>query len=304
MGPVTSKTLQPLDHTLGPPKNNHPATSQAYSATGLLDSAATGHYGDQHAEQHCTDVILTDTGPSVQVANGQIIKPNKRVTFSLATDLSESAKVGHLFNELKSGTLISLGQLCDDDCVALFTKYDVKIYKNGQIIIVGKRNLTNGLWNIPLAPKEQTPPTMHKNPPKTYCHAANGAIQNGKTKQDLSAFLHGSAYSPVPSTFLWAIGRGHFQSWPGLTTDLVKKHLAKSLATSKGHLRMQQKNVQSTKITTNLPIATSLDVSPSQELNNPRTNVVFAAFMPFAVLRKSYSDQSPQFNHLAAITTS
>lgn len=90
MGPVTSKTLQPLDHTLGPPKNNHPATSQAYSATGLLDSAATGHYGNQHAKQHCTDVILTDTGPSVQVANGQIIKPNKRVTFSLATDLSKS----------------------------------------------------------------------------------------------------------------------------------------------------------------------------------------------------------------------
>jgi hypothetical protein len=95
--------------------------------------------------------------------------------------------------------------------------------------------------------------------------------------------------------FLWAIARGHFHSWPDLTTDLVSKHLAKSLATSKGHLQMQQKNVQSTKIATSLPLATSLDVSPSQEPNNLRTNVVFAAIMPFTNLRKLYSDQTGKF---------
>ena len=50
-------------------------------------------------------------------------------------------------------------------------------------------------------------------------------------------------------------------SWPGLTSSLVAKHLPKSLTTSKGHLRMQQQNLQSMKITSNLPIETSLDLS-------------------------------------------
>jgi hypothetical protein len=118
--PVTAKTLQPLDSlTLDPPNYKN---QQANNTTGLLDSAATTHYGDQDAEQHCVNVSPTTTGPSVQVANGHIIEPNKRVTIPLAPELSTHAKIGHLFNDLQSGTLISLGQLCDDECVALSTK--------------------------------------------------------------------------------------------------------------------------------------------------------------------------------------
>jgi hypothetical protein len=180
--------------------------------------------------------LPTAKGPSIQVASGPIIEPNKRVTIPLATALSNDAKIGHLFNEVKSGTLISLGQLCKDECVALFTKYDVKIYKHSQVIILGKCNPRNGLWTIPLARKEEAQPPIPPTSPKTIRHSANGPMQNIKTKQDLSAFHHGSAYSPVSSTFLWAFGRGHFHSWPGLTISLVSKHLAKSLATSKGHL--------------------------------------------------------------------
>jgi hypothetical protein len=65
---------------------------------------------------------------------------------------------------------------------------------------------------------------------------ANGAIQNVRTKRDLTAFLHACAFSQLPSTFLRAIQRGHFSSWPGLIMTLITKHLPKSLATSKGHL--------------------------------------------------------------------
>jgi hypothetical protein len=43
---------------------------------------------------------------------------------------------------------------------------------------------------------------------------------------------------------------------------------------------MQQKNTQSTKITADLPIATSLDFDPSQEPNNIRTHAVFALILP------------------------
>jgi hypothetical protein len=109
-------------------------------------------------------------------------------------ELSTQAKVEHIFDGLQSGSLISISQLYDDYCVALFTKYDVKIYKDRQIIIVRERNDTNGLWNIPLALKTTLMPQPH--------HSANGAIINVRTKRDLAAFLHTCAFSPLPSTFL------------------------------------------------------------------------------------------------------
>jgi hypothetical protein len=42
---------------------------------------------------------------------------------------------------------------------------------------------------------------------------------------------------------------------------LITKHLAKSLATSKGDIRMQQQNVQSTKIIADLDLATCRSIS-------------------------------------------
>ena len=92
----------------------------------------------------------------------------------LAKELSTKAKVGHIFDGLQSGSLISIGQLCNDDCVALFMKYDIKIFKDGKVIIVGERNDTNGLWDIPLAPKPMLTPQLH--------HSANCAIINIRTK--------------------------------------------------------------------------------------------------------------------------
>jgi hypothetical protein len=151
--------------------------------------------------------------------------------------------VGHIFKDLKSGSLISIGQLCDDDCIALFTKYNVKIYKDGKVIIVGERNDTNGLWNIHLPPKAPLPAQPPASSSPNTRHTANGATRSTRTQQDLAAFLHGCAFSLVASTFHRAIRRGHFHSWPGLTESLINKHLQKSLATSKGHLRMEHKNL-------------------------------------------------------------
>ena len=73
----------------------------------------------------------------------------------------------------------------------------MKIYKDGKVIIVWQQNDANGLWNVPLAPKETQPVQVQ--------HSANGAIKNVQTKQDLATFLHACAFSPQYSTFLHAI---------------------------------------------------------------------------------------------------
>ena len=67
------------------------------------------------------------------------------------------------------------------------------------------------------------------------------------TKRDLAQFHHSSLGFPVPSTLLKAIAAGFLSSLAGLTPQLVKKHLPKSIHTGKGHMDQERKNLQSTK---------------------------------------------------------
>ena len=86
------------------------------------------------------------------------MKSTHSVQVPLAPQLSKSAQHGHVLDGLKTGSaLISIGQLCDDDCAAIFTKFNVKIIKDGNIIITGTRDSQNGLWTIPLPPKPFLP---------------------------------------------------------------------------------------------------------------------------------------------------
>ena len=67
------------------------------------------------------------------------------------------------------------------------------------------------------------------------------------TKPDLAMYYHRAAFSPVPTTFISAINKGNFSTWPGLTAELISNHLTKSLATSKGHNKLARQNVSSTR---------------------------------------------------------
>ena len=69
-----------------------------------------------------------------------------RVNVPMASELSKVSTQGHIMNSLQTGTLISIGQLCDDDCVAIFSKYNYNIVKNGKIIIEGPHTPHNQLW--------------------------------------------------------------------------------------------------------------------------------------------------------------
>ena len=59
-----------------------------------------------------------------------------------------------------------------------------------------------------------------------------------------------AAFIPVISTWNKGIDSAYYTTWPGLTLQLVRKHLPKALATAHEHLCQQRGNVWSTKITT------------------------------------------------------
>ena len=91
----------------------------------------------------------------------------------LFPDLSPAGRQGHIIPALKSSSLLSLGQLCDDNCTIVLTKPTIYIIKNDKIIITGTRDFNNGMWyvDIPSATPSQSlsplPAAPTPSPPPT-----------------------------------------------------------------------------------------------------------------------------------------
>ena len=200
------------------------------------------------------------------------MKSDLKGLLPLSNKLTPIAQQGFCLHGLRTGTLVALAQLCDDDCIALFTKHDVKIIKHDEVIIQGTR-APNGLWTIPI------------NTQST--HQINGILRLDQTKNNLASYHHGVLGSPVPSTLLHAIRKGNLITFPGLTTTLISKHLPKSINTSLGHQDQQARNLRSTK----LPDADT-DISPRL---SPRSHQISVLLLDKQDIIKSYSDQTGRF---------
>ena len=138
--------------------------------TGIPDTGASKHFLQPKTISSCAKITLLTSSPiQVTAADGGKMQATHKVQIPLSLNLSPKAQIGYILNGLSTGLLVSIGQLCDDDCIILFHKYYVKIIKNGKVIIEGKRDNNNKLWTIPLAPQPLV---------------ADSIIQNKKTKQD------------------------------------------------------------------------------------------------------------------------
>ena len=145
----------------------NPTNQQIYAC--ISDTAATKHYFIPHYLNIC-DKVKDTLGPKVAVADGRMIYLTKKAILPLSNKLTEKARVAFSFDNLKSGSLISIGQLCDDDFIAIFTKYDVQIIRHNEILIRGKQT-DNELWKIPLSNNQ---PTIVSNTPVTAAQKKSG----------------------------------------------------------------------------------------------------------------------------------
>ena len=93
--------------------------------------------------------------PKCHLPDGTIISPRETGEINDLNGLTKKAKTAYVHPALNSTSLISIGQLCDDNCTAIFNKDNLKITKNNRTILKGYRNRNDGLWDIPLMPKHQ-----------------------------------------------------------------------------------------------------------------------------------------------------
>jgi len=154
--------------------------------------------------------------------------------------LSKQATETNLFPDINHN-LISIAQLCDDDCEAVFSKGEVTIYKDKEVLLHGKRNQDTKLWHLST---DFQPESIGTLPPTTQ--SCNNVYAT-TTQKELVKYLHATAGYPVPETWIKAINKGNYTTWPGLSAKAVTKNKPKSIITAKGHLHGVRKNIRSTK---------------------------------------------------------
>ena len=102
--------------------------------------------------------------------------------------------------------------------------------------------------------------------PKTPDEYFAGSAYECKLKKTLVDYHHVSFWSPTHSGRGKAITKKFFTSWPGLSVDLVQKHLKKKQSTILGYLQQPQKGLRSTQDKIMHP-----DTDPEQDQLPPAT---------------------------------
>ena len=222
------------------------------------DSGASKHFIRQEDESECTNIETIVNGPAAKLPNNQYIFPSNSTQLPFSELLSEHAKSALIYPALKNASLLSIGQLCDDDCLAIFHKYFLWILKDQQIVLQGTRNKRDGLWDVPF--QQVTPYNKsHRLPNKSLVisniiqysqpdeYRCNYILTLDKSKFEMAQYLYGSLYAPAISTLQKAIKRGNLISWPGIDTINFKKYVGANIAHEKGHLDQERQNLWSTK---------------------------------------------------------
>ena len=175
--------------------------------------------------------------------NKSIITSSKKGLLPIPTN--KTAKPALILPGLTNSSLLSIGQLCDDNCTAIFDKNTMYIYKYAKIILTGNRNINDGLLDVQIP--SQT--NQNTNQPLAFPNLqANAIIQKKLSKQYLADYLHACAFSSTLPTFNEAIKNGQFLSWPSIEKINFNKFLSDQTATHLGHMDQERSNLQSTKL--------------------------------------------------------
>ena len=176
-------------------------------------------------------------------------------------------------------TLISIPQLCDHGCQAIFDKDQVQILFKDKPIMTGGR-LPNGLYALDVIHKPDEPMAM-------------AAVNASSKPEDLVKFAHASLFSPALSTLETAMRKGYLPKIPGLTLQNLSKYKPTSIATVKGHLDMKRINQNSTKPSTKPSITDMEDAFPEQLSDGKRTHETFLSMIE--VSGQLHSDLTGRF---------
>ena len=163
---------------------------------------------------------------------------------------------------------------------------------DGNIPIIGFLDPVKGLFLVPIDDRATEQRVKHREPSRfagtarQYTetdydwviqpilltaeeHTAANAYRIANFPAAIS-YLHTCTGFPVIVTWIYAINKGWYSTWPSLTSSWVQKHLDPSEHTSMGHMKMISKGIRSTR-----PVAVVEDdlEPPLEPITEPTSNI-------------------------------
>jgi hypothetical protein len=262
------------------------------SIPSIADTGATGHFCPIDAP--LINIQPTQHSIPVSLPDGTTIHSSHIAELDLPF-LPHQARVAHIFPHLSSGSLISIGQLCDAGCTATFDATTVTITYQYKVVLSGTRSPITRLWHLNITPSHPTMPTTL--PLETALGASNPTTSTSLNTfsakpAELVTFAHAALCSPALSTLCTALDNHYITGFPGLTSALVRKYPPRSVAMVKGHLDQTRTNLRSTKPT---PLATNVTLAEQSTPEPPgtKTHYCFAACLPST--GQIFTDQTGRF---------
>jgi hypothetical protein len=192
-----SETVSHLNQTV----NDYPSLSDDPPKTSTIlakaDSGASSHDFREADQNVLSNLRATPFGPTVMLPDSTHVQATQSGLLPLHRSLSKTAKTAHVLDGMTNSLLISIGQLCDDDCVAILDTRRPQVFKNSQCILMGPRNKTDGLWDIVLPlpttsanPVEAT--LVETTPVEARANLQiNAIIRKDTSKTQLVTYLYG-----------------------------------------------------------------------------------------------------------------
>jgi hypothetical protein len=173
-------------------------------------------------------------------------------------------------------SLLSVGQICNEGYIVTFKNALVTVCNSQKFqILSGPRDLDTGLWRINLKQDNQ----------QVHQPVANNVYELRNTRA-LFHYLNKALFIPKKYALLKAVKNGHLVTWPGLTKDVIHKHLKLTPVTAMGHMYQRRQNIRSNSKT---PIA---DVPTTETDLGTKTHLVYAVLVDQGQL---YTDLTGKF---------
>jgi hypothetical protein len=201
--------------------------------TSIVDSGCTGHI--ILVTDPCLNEVISRNPLTVRLPNGATMESSHTADLDIP-GLNTAASKAHVSPGMEHHSLLSVGQLCEEGYIVTFQQDTVTICNSeSSKLLSGPRDVATGLWRINL-----------KQPNKTISDPITNNVYELHNTGALVHYLHKALFSPTKAAMLQAVKNRHLITWPGLTEEVINKHLKLTPATAMGHMNQRHHNIRST----------------------------------------------------------
>ena len=97
-------------------------TKTSIHSVAKADTSASKHYFAPRDKRTLWHIKKLTSSPNIHLPNNETIQATEIGKLHIHSSLTELASQVQILPQLKNSLLVSIGQLCDDNCIAIFDK--------------------------------------------------------------------------------------------------------------------------------------------------------------------------------------